>query len=174
MLARSLRQQRVCQSVRPSHAGIVSSRAKAGSWSGKVWVVEKFARGHPKGTCQMRVGRFFRRFSTNMSSYLENGAFYTQNYYGMVIGNHRQAIDRQASYTIQLTTPLLLHKPCKRFASVARVCQRQLAFLDNSCPYRAARLHAKVRIVNTAVCIRLAIPNKIRKGPIIMRSNFEQ
>ena len=30
---------------------------------------------------------------------------------------------------MQLTTPLLLHKPCKRFASVARVCQRQLAFL---------------------------------------------
>jgi len=30
---------------------------------------------------------------------------------------------------IQLTTPLLLHKPCKRFASVARICQRQLAFL---------------------------------------------
>jgi len=30
---------------------------------------------------------------------------------------------------IQLTTPLLLRKPCKRFASVARVCQRQLAFL---------------------------------------------
>ena len=30
---------------------------------------------------------------------------------------------------IQLTTPLLLHKPYKRFASVARVCQRQLAFL---------------------------------------------
>ena len=30
---------------------------------------------------------------------------------------------------IQLTTPLLLHKPRKRFASVARVCQRQLAFL---------------------------------------------
>jgi len=35
MLARSLRQQRVCPSVRPSvclsHAGIVLSRAKAGS-----------------------------------------------------------------------------------------------------------------------------------------------
>jgi len=30
---------------------------------------------------------------------------------------------------IQLTTPLLLHRPCKRFASVARVCQRQLASL---------------------------------------------
>ena len=41
--------------------------------SGKVWVVEKFARGHPKGTCQMRVGWVFRRFST--SRHLENGAF---------------------------------------------------------------------------------------------------
>jgi len=30
---------------------------------------------------------------------------------------------------IQLTTPLVLRKPCKLFASVARVCQRQLAFL---------------------------------------------
>ena len=30
---------------------------------------------------------------------------------------------------IQLTTPLLLRKPCKLFASVARVCQRQLSFL---------------------------------------------
>jgi len=30
---------------------------------------------------------------------------------------------------IQVTTPLLLRKPCKLFASVARVCQRQLGFL---------------------------------------------
>jgi len=30
---------------------------------------------------------------------------------------------------IQLRTPLLLRKPYKLFASVARVCQRQLAFL---------------------------------------------
>jgi len=30
---------------------------------------------------------------------------------------------------IQLTTPLLLRKPCKLFASVTRVCQRQLDFL---------------------------------------------
>jgi len=30
---------------------------------------------------------------------------------------------------IQLTTPLLLRKLCKLFASVVRVCQRQLAFL---------------------------------------------
>ena len=30
---------------------------------------------------------------------------------------------------IQLTTPLLLRKPCKLFASVLRVCQRQLSFL---------------------------------------------
>jgi len=27
--------------------------------SGNIWVVEKFARGHPKGTCQMRVGWVF-------------------------------------------------------------------------------------------------------------------
>ena len=39
--------------------------------SGEVWFTEKFARGHPKGTCQMRVRWFFRRFSTNMSSYLD-------------------------------------------------------------------------------------------------------
>ena len=56
----------VCPSVRPSYAGIVHSRAKAGSWnvhhliapwllvSGKLWLVEKFARGHPKKRCQMR------------------------------------------------------------------------------------------------------------------------
>jgi len=30
---------------------------------------------------------------------------------------------------IQLKTPLLLRKPCELFASVARVCQRQLGFL---------------------------------------------
>jgi len=30
---------------------------------------------------------------------------------------------------IQLTTPLLLGKPCKLFASVERVCQWQLGFL---------------------------------------------
>jgi len=30
---------------------------------------------------------------------------------------------------IHLTTPLLLRKPCKLFANVARICQRQLAFL---------------------------------------------
>jgi len=50
--------------------------------------------------------------------------------YRMLIGNHRHAIDRQA-IAIQLSTPLLLRKPCKLFASVARVCQRQLAFLVN-------------------------------------------
>ena len=61
----------VCLSVRLSHAGIVPSRAKAGSWnvhhltapftlvSGEVWLIEKFARGHPKATCQMRVGWVF-------------------------------------------------------------------------------------------------------------------
>jgi len=46
------------------------------------------------------------------------------------IGHHRHAIDRQAIATcIQLTNPLVLRKTCKLFASVARVCQRQLGFL---------------------------------------------
>ena len=63
-----------CLSVRPSvcpsHAGIVPSRAKAGSWNvhrliahdSSFWrcmIHRKFARGHPKGTCQMGVGWVF-------------------------------------------------------------------------------------------------------------------
>jgi len=98
----------VCLSVRPSvcpsHAGIVPSRAKEGSWnvhrliapwlvSGKVWLVEKFARGHPQKGAKWGGFGFFRRFSTNMSSYLENGAFFTQSYYRTVIVNHMQAIE---------------------------------------------------------------------------------
>ena len=67
-------------------------------------------------------GSFKRRISA------KRHILQTQLLYRTLVGNHRQAIDRQASY-IQHTTPLLLHKPCKRFASVARVCQRQLAFL---------------------------------------------
>jgi len=55
---------------------------------------------------------------------LQSDAFYRHS---DVIGHHRHAIDRQLA--IQLTTPLLLRKPCKLFASVARVCQRQLGFL---------------------------------------------
>ena len=47
----------------------------------------------------------------------------TQLLYMTLTGNHRQAIDRQASYTAY--NP----KPSKHFASVARVCQQQLAFL---------------------------------------------
>ena len=100
MLARSLRQRRVRPSVRlsgsPSHAGIVPRRAKAGSWNvhhGKVWVVEKFARVTPKKRAKWGWGTLFRRFSTNVSSYLENGAFYTQSYYRTVIGNFMQAIE---------------------------------------------------------------------------------
>jgi len=48
----------------------------------------------------------------------------TQLLYRTLIGNHRHALDRQARLAIQLTTPLLLRKPWKLFASVARVCQR--------------------------------------------------
>jgi len=94
-----------CLSVRLSHSGMCLAERKRivkctpsdspiTLVSGEVWFIEKFARGHPKGTCKMRVAWvFFRRFSTNMSSYLENGAFYTLSYYRTVIGNHMQAIE---------------------------------------------------------------------------------
>jgi len=117
--------------------------------SGKVWVVEKFARSHPKGTCQMRVGWVFsaifdqyvvispkrcildtkllwdsnrkpyasyRMVSLSMTlsdpwpGFQGHGSFkrrvspkrcilQTQLLYRTLIGNHRHAIDRQASYT---------------------------------------------------------------------------
>jgi len=51
----------------------------------------------------------------------------TQLLYTTLIGNHRHAIDKQASYTVY--NPTAIRKPCKLFASVARVCQRQLGFL---------------------------------------------
>jgi len=51
--------------------------------------------------------------------YLENGALYTQSYYGTVIGNICTLSTGKPA--IQLTTPLLLRKACKLFASVARV-----------------------------------------------------
>jgi len=54
----------------------------------------------------------------------------TQLLYRTLIGNHRQAIDRQAIAT-QLTTPLLLHKPCKRFD----VSQASRGFVSDSWPF---------------------------------------
>ena len=79
-----------------------------------------------------------------------------------VIGHHRQAIDRQA-IAIQLTTPLLLRKPCTLFASVARVCQRQLSFLVGM----GAR-HWAYRILHLCVksCLKFA---QMKKG----REKFE-
>ena len=59
--------------------------------------------------------------------YLQSDAFYRHSIYRTLIGNYRQAIDRQASYTVY--SPTALTKLCKRFTSVAWVCQRQLAFL---------------------------------------------
>jgi len=52
---------------------------------------------------------------------LENGAFYTQSYYRTVIGNHRHAIDRQASYTAYNPTALMwtVHTFCKRRAGLS-------------------------------------------------------
>ena len=76
----------VCPSVRPSvcHTPVLCesrivkctpSDRPITLVSGQVWLEEKFARGHPHKWCQIRGFGFFRRFSTNMSSYLENGAF---------------------------------------------------------------------------------------------------
>ena len=181
-----------CLSGRLSHAGIVPSRAKAGSWnvhyltlvSGEVWFIEKFARGHPKGTCQMREGwvfsaifdqyvvisrkrcildtkllwdgnrkpyagyrvvslsmtlsdpwpgflghSSFKRRVQCMTVYLQSDAFYRHSYY---IGRNSTPYSTLSisKLAIQLTTtPMLLRKPCKLFAGVARVCQRQLGFL---------------------------------------------
>ena len=42
-----------------------------------------------------------------MSSYLENGAFYTQSYYGTVIGNHMQAIEWCHAVSMTLSDPWL-------------------------------------------------------------------
>ena len=41
----------------------------------------------------MRVGWVFSAIFDQNVVYLENGAFYTQSYYGTVIGNHMQAIE---------------------------------------------------------------------------------
>ena len=58
--------------------------------------------------------------------YLQSDAFYRRLIYKTLIGNDRHAIDRQASYTAY--NPTALTQTCKLFASVARVCQQQLAF----------------------------------------------
>jgi len=117
--------------------------------SGKVWVIEKFARGHPKATCQMRVGWVFSAifdqyvvisrkrcildtkllWDGNRKPYAryrivslsmtlsdpwpvfqghcsfkrrvspKRRILQTQLLYRTLIANHRQAIDRQTSYT---------------------------------------------------------------------------
>ena len=72
-----------CPSVCLSHAGIVPSRAKAGSWNVHHLIAPwqgMSRRKIRKGSSQRNVPNegglgFFRRVSTNMSSYLENGEF---------------------------------------------------------------------------------------------------
>ena len=168
MLARSLRQRRVWTSVRPCvcHTPVLCSESRIVKCtpsdslmilvSGKVWDVEKLARGHPKETCQMRVGWVFsaifdqyvvisrkwcildtkllwhgnrkpyasyRLVSLSMTlsdpwpRFQGHGSFkklvspkrcilQTQLLYRTLIGNHRHAIDRQASYTAYNPTAL--------------------------------------------------------------------
>ena len=75
-----------CLSVRLSHAGIVPKRAKAGLWNVHLLIApsllflgrydsSKNSQGVPQRSVPNEGVGFFQRFSTNMSSYLENGAF---------------------------------------------------------------------------------------------------
>ena len=94
-----LRQQRVRPAVHYSPyciktetASIISSPSDSPMiWaSGKVWLSEKFTRGHPeRGRFVRRVGSNggFCEFSTYKSPYLRNGARYDQGYYWTLIGN---------------------------------------------------------------------------------------
>jgi len=67
------------------------------SLSGEVWLVEKFARGHPQRRRFVRVGWVrtcsFCDFSTYKPPYLGNGARYDQGYYWTLIGNPIRAFD---------------------------------------------------------------------------------
>jgi len=66
---------------------------------GKVWLVKKFARGHPEWVRFMRLRLVqsrtadFGDFSTYKPPYLRNGARYDQGYYWTLIGNGMQAFD---------------------------------------------------------------------------------
>jgi len=64
------------------------------SLSGEVWLVEKFARGHPQRGRFVRVG-WVRTgdFSTYKAPYLRNGARYDQGYYWTLIGNRMIAFN---------------------------------------------------------------------------------
>ena len=72
----------------------------------------------------------FKVTVVSKGEYLQSDAFYRHSYY---IGRNRtpQARYRQATQ-LQLTTPLLLRKPCKLFASVVRVCQLGFSFYAGS------------------------------------------
>jgi len=128
-LAQSLRQRRVCPDVRLSHTGIVRK------WC--ILDIKLLWDSNRKPYVSYRMVSVLMTLSDHWPGFQGHGSFkrrvspkrrilQTQLLYRTLIGNHRQAIDRQASY---LTTPLLLRKPRKRFTSVAHVCQRQLAFL---------------------------------------------
>jgi len=131
MLARSLQQRRVRLSVRPSVTpGIVRKRC--------ILDTKLLWDGNTKPYAGYRMVSLSMTLSDPWPGFQGHGSFkkrvspkrrilQTQLLYRTLIGNHRQALDRQAS--LQVTTPLLLRKRCKLFASVARVCQRQLVFL---------------------------------------------
>jgi len=64
----------------------------------------KFQRDHPQRGCQNRgaVG-YNRRFSTNTSLYLRNGARYGHSYYGTLIGSY--VLYRMVLFSVTLNDP---------------------------------------------------------------------
>jgi len=107
----------VCPSVT---AGIVSKRRELASWflhllsdspmislAGKVWLVEKFARGHPPsegdlwdwGEFERAIFAIFRP----KPPYLRNGARYDQGYYWTLIGNRIRAFDWYQNQRLWMT-----------------------------------------------------------------------
>jgi len=94
----SIRYSRYC--IKTETASIMISSPSDSpmiSLSGEVWLVEKFARGHPQWGRFVRV-RWVRTgnfcdFSTYKPPYLGKGARYDQGYYWTLIGNQIRAFD---------------------------------------------------------------------------------
>jgi len=102
-IARSLRQRRFCPfvchiwyCVQQNESMILKctpSDSPMISLLGKLWLVEKFARGHPQGTCQMRAlwGSFLGNFRL-ICRHISNTVHFRHKATRTVIGNRMQAM----------------------------------------------------------------------------------
>jgi len=134
-------------------AGIVSKRryfiisspsdSPITSLSGEVWLIKKFARGHPERRRFVRLGLVqtgdFGDFSTYKPLYLQNGARYDQGYYWTLIGNRIRAFDwyhnQRPWMTLNWPWTAITHflhyrsvfqsPPTKTWMKIDPYCQRQ-------------------------------------------------